>query len=159
MPAITPHLWFDHNAREAAEFYARIFPNSTVAGGLVSPADTPSGERGYEVVVPFTLDGTAFAGINGGPQFQFSEAISFQIDCADQTEVDYYWESLTADGGEPGQCGWLKDRFGVSWQVVPRQLGDYLGGPDAAGAQRAMECMLEQTRIIVEDLKAAYEGR
>ena len=158
MPAITPNLWFDHNAREAAMFYARIFPNSTVAGGLVSPADTPSGEQGYEVVVPFTLDGQTFAGINGGPQFQFNEAVSFQIDCADQHEVDYYWDALTADGGQPGQCGWLKDKFGVSWQVVPRQLGDYLGGSDAAGAKRAMECMLEQSKIIVEELRVAYEG-
>lgn len=159
MPAITPNLWFDHNAREAAEFYARIFPNSTVAGGLVSAADTPSGDAGYEVVVPFTLDGTAFAGINGGPMFHFTEAVSFSIDCADQTEVDYYWEALTADGGQPGQCGWLKDRFGVSWQVVPRQLGDYLGGPDPQGAKRAMECMLEQSKIVVAEIQAAYEGR
>ena len=158
MPAITPSLWFNHNAREAAEFYARIFPNSTVAGGLVAAADTPSGERGYEIVVPFTLDGQAFQGINGGPQFKFTEAVSFMIDCDGQEEVDYYWDALTADGGEPGQCGWLKDKFGVSWQVVPRQLGTYLGGSDSEGAQRAMQCMLEQKKIVIEELRAAYEG-
>ena len=157
MPAITPNLWFNHNAREAAQFYAGIFPNSTVAGGILAAADTPSGDAGYEVVVPFTLDGTAFVGINGGPQFTFSEAISLSIDCADQNEVDYYWNRLT-DGGEPGQCGWLKDRFGVSWQVVPRQLGDYLGGPDPEGAKRAMEKMLTQNKLIVEELRQAYEG-
>lgn len=158
MPTITPNLWFDGTAEEAAEFYVSLFPNSSVDGIHRAAGDNPSVGEGDALVVYFTLDGHAFAGINGGPMFTFSEAVSFSIDCADQAETDYYWNGLIAGGGTPGQCGWLKDRFGVSWQVIPKQLGEYLGGPDADGARRAMEAMLEMTKLDVEGLRRAYEG-
>jgi len=109
-------------------------------------------------VVDFTLAGLPFRGINGGPQFTFTEAVSFAIDCADQAEVDRLWGALTAAGGSPGQCGWLKDRFGVSWQIIPRQLGEMLGDPDAERARRAMEAMLRMTKIDVDAMRRAFEG-
>ncbi|HEX8940760.1 MAG TPA: VOC family protein [Candidatus Limnocylindrales bacterium] len=158
MSKITPNLWFDGQAEEAARFYVRLFPDSSLDEVSRAPADNPSTKAGDVLLVRFTLAGQPFVGINGGPQFPFTEAVSFQIDCADQAEVDRYWAALTADGGEPGQCGWLKDRFGLSWQVVPRQLGDYLAGPDPAGCQRAMEAMLEMRKLDVEALRIAYEG-
>ena len=139
MPKITPSLWFDGRAEEAATFYSSIFPDSRIDAVSRSPSDNPSTEAGEVLLVSFTLAGEQFVGINGGPQFPFTEAVSFQIDCADQAEVDRYWEALMEGGGEPGQCGWLKDRFGLSWQVVPREMGAYLGGPDAAGAARAID--------------------
>ena len=155
---ITPNFWFDGTAEEAAEFYVSLFPNSSVDGVHRAAGDNPSTDEGKPLVVYFTLDGRPFAGINGGPMFTFTEAISLAIDCADQAETDYYWNALTTDGGEPGQCGWLKDRFGISWQVIPKQLGEYLGGSDADGARRAMEAMLEMTKLDVEGLRKAYVG-
>ena len=116
------------------------------------------GTPGSAMGVRFTLDGAPFIALNGGPMYQFTPAISFQIACADQAEVDHYWEGLTAGGGEPGQCGWLKDRFGLSWQVTPQQLGSYLGGSDAAGAARAQQAMLAMGKLVIEDLRRAYEG-
>ena len=110
------------------------------------------------LTVEFTLAGSRFVGLNGGPQFPFTEAVSFEIDCADQAEVDRYWDALVEGGGEHGQCGWLKDRFGVSWQVVPRQMGDYVGGPDPTGSARAMQAMLRMGKLDVEALRRAYEG-
>jgi len=157
MPSLTPSLWFDRNAEEAAEFYVSVFPNSHVDAVTRSPSDNPSTKAGEVLLVSFTLDGMRFTGINGGPMFTFTEAVSFEIDCADQAEVDRYWEALVAGGGEPGQCGWLKDRFGLSWQVVPRQMGDYLGGADADGAARAMQAMLGMQKLDVEGLRRAYE--
>jgi predicted 3-demethylubiquinone-9 3-methyltransferase (glyoxalase superfamily) len=159
MTTITPNLWFDGRAEEAAAFYASIFPDSRIEAVSRSPADNPSTKAGDVLLVTFTLAGQRFVGINGGPQFPFSEAVSFQIDCADQAEVDRYWEALVEGGGEHGQCGWLKDRFGLSWQVVPREMGAYLGGPDPAGAARAMEAMLRMQKLDVEQLREAYEGR
>jgi predicted 3-demethylubiquinone-9 3-methyltransferase (glyoxalase superfamily) len=159
MAKITPNLWFDGQAEEAALFYTSLFPDSRVDMVSRSPGDNPSTKAGEVLLVSFTLAGQPFTGINGGPQFPFTEAVSFQIDCADQAEADRYWEALIEDGGEHGQCGWLKDRFGVSWQVVPREMGDYLGGPDPAGAARAMEAMLRMTRLDVAALREAYEGR
>ncbi len=159
MAKITPSLWFDGQAEEAALFYTSLFPDSRVDMVSRSPGDNPSTKAGEVLLVSFTLAGQPFTGINGGPQFPFTEAVSFQIDCADQAEVDRYWEALTEGGGEPGQCGWLKDRFGVSWQVVPREMGAYLGGPDPAGAARAMEAMLRMSRLDVAALREAYEGR
>jgi predicted 3-demethylubiquinone-9 3-methyltransferase (glyoxalase superfamily) len=156
MPAITPCLWFDGQAEEAARFYASIFPDSRVDAVHQSAADTPSGPKGYDITVDFTLSGQPFVGLNGGPDFRFNEAISFMIDCADQVEVDRYWEALTA-GGEPGPCGWLKDRFGVSWQVVPRRLLE-LTQADGPGAERAMEAMLQMGKIDVAELERAYAG-
>jgi len=155
---ITPCLWFDGNAEEAAQFYVSVFPNSEIVDVSRAPADNPSTSAGEALVVTFTLDGQAFIGLNGGPQYHFTEALSFQIDCADQAETDRYWDALVEGGGEHGQCGWLKDRFGLSWQVVPRQLGDYLGGADADGRKRAMEAMLEMQKLDIEGLRAAYEG-
>lgn len=154
---ITPNLWFDGTAEQAAEFYVSIFPNSSIDAVNRAAADNPGTSEGEAVVVNFTLDGRPFTGINGGPMFTFTEAISFAINCADQAETDRYWDALTADGGSEGQCGWLKDRFGVSWQVIPRQLGEYLGGPDPDGARRAFQAMLGMTRIDVEGLRRAYE--
>ncbi len=159
MAKITPSLWFDGQAEEAAVFYASVFPDSRVDMVSRSPGDNPSTKAGEVLLVSFTLAGQPFTGINGGPQFPFTEAISFVIDCADQAEVDRYWEALVEGGGEHSQCGWLKDRFGVSWQVVPREMGDYLGGPDPAGAARAMEAMLRMTRLDVAALREAYGGR
>jgi len=159
MPKITPSLWFDGRAEEAATFYASIFPDSRIDAISRSRSDNPSTKAGDVLLVAFTVAGQPFVGINGGPQFPFTEAVSFQIDCADQAEVDRYWEALMEGGGEPGRCGWLKDRFGLSWQVVPREMGAYLGGPDAAGAARAMEAMLRMEKLDVAKLREAYEGR
>jgi predicted 3-demethylubiquinone-9 3-methyltransferase (glyoxalase superfamily) len=158
MPTITPNLWFDGDAEEAARFYTSIFPNSGIDAVDRSPADNPSTKAGEVLIVRFHLDGQPFTGINGGPQFPFTEAVSFEIDCEDQAEVDRYWTALVDGGGEPGQCGWLRDRFGLSWQVIPRAMGDYLGGPDADGARRAMEAMLQMQKLDVAALRAAYEG-
>ncbi len=154
---LTTCLWFDGNARQAAQFYVSIFPNSSIGNNWIAPADTPSNELGSEVVVDFTIFGAEFIGINGGPMFQFSEAISFQIPCADQDEINHYWDILTADGGQPGRCGWLKDKFGVSWQVVSRQMEQYIGGPDPAGAQAATQAMLTMNKIDLEEMRQAYE--
>jgi predicted 3-demethylubiquinone-9 3-methyltransferase (glyoxalase superfamily) len=158
MPRITPCLWFDGQAEEAATLYTSIFPDSEIVSVSRAPADNPSTKAGEVLLVSFTISGQPFTGLNGGPQFQFTEAVSFEIDCADQAEVDRYWDALVTDGGEHGQCGWLKDRFGVSWQVVPRQMGDYLGGPDPDGRRRAMEAMLQMQKLDVEALRRAYEG-
>jgi predicted 3-demethylubiquinone-9 3-methyltransferase (glyoxalase superfamily) len=159
MQKITPNLWFDGRVEEAAAFYASIFPDSRIEDITRSPAENPSTKTGEVLLVAFTLSGQRFVAINGGPQFPFSEAISFQVDCADQAEVDHYWEALAEGGGEHGKCGWLKDRFGLSWQVVPREMGAYLGGPDPAGAARAMEAMLRMQKLDLTRLRAAYEGR
>jgi predicted 3-demethylubiquinone-9 3-methyltransferase (glyoxalase superfamily) len=159
MSNIAPCLWFDESrAEEAAKFYTSIFPNSRIDNVFLSPADTPSAPAGAVLTVDFTLDGQKFIGLNGGPDFKFTEAISFSIDCQDQGEVDRYWEALVQGGGEYSVCGWLKDRFGVSWQVVPKQLNEYLQGPDREGARRAMEAMLQMKKIEVEKLREAYEG-
>ena len=155
---LTTCLWFDGNARQAAQFYVSIFPNSSIGNNWIAPADTPSNEQGSEVVVDFTIFGADFIGLNGGPMFQFSEAISFQIPCADQNEINHYWDILTADGGQPGRCGWLKDKFGVSWQVVSRQMEQYIGGPDSAGAQAATQAMLTMNKIDLEEMRQAYEA-
>jgi predicted 3-demethylubiquinone-9 3-methyltransferase (glyoxalase superfamily) len=158
MPTLTPNLWFDKDAEEAANFYAAIFPDSRVDNVSRAPADFPGGHKGDVLTVNWTMSGQPFTGINGGPEFKFSEAISFSIDCADQAEVDRYWDALTAGGGEPGPCGWLKDRFGLSWQVVPRRLNELLASDDPAAAQRAMEAMLQMGKLDVAGLEAAYRG-
>jgi len=157
MPTLTPSLWFNKNAEEAANFYCSIFPDSHVDRVSRAAADAPGLNKGDVISVDWTLSGKPFQGINGGPEFTFSEAISFSIDCADQADVDRYWEALT-DGGEEGPCGWLKDRFGLSWQVVPRRLGELLGGDDPAGSQRAMEAMLQMGKLDIAGLEAAYRG-
>ena len=156
---LTTCLWFNGNAREAATFYASIFPNSSVAGTWITPTETPGNEQGSEVVVNFTIFGQNFIALNGGPQFTHSEAVSFQIPCADQNEIDKYWEILTADGGQESQCGWLKDKFGVSWQVVSPKMGELLGGPDGEGAMRATQAMLEMKKIDLSAMEKAYLGK
>jgi predicted 3-demethylubiquinone-9 3-methyltransferase (glyoxalase superfamily) len=158
MSKITPCLWFDGNAEEAANFYVSLLSGSRVDNVSRSPADNPSTPAGAVLAVDFTLAGQRFTGLNGGPQFPFTEAISFVIDCEGQPEVDRLWAALTESGGTPGQCGWLKDRYGVSWQVIPRQLGEILGDPDTERAGRAMEAMLKMSKIDVAALRRAFEG-
>jgi predicted 3-demethylubiquinone-9 3-methyltransferase (glyoxalase superfamily) len=150
-----PCLWFDGNAEEAASFYVTLLPDSRVDQVWRSPAETPSGPAGMVLTVDFTLAGQRVQGLNGGPEFKFNEATSFVIDCDDQAEVDRLWEALTASGGEPGPCGWLKDRFGLSWQIVPRRLEELLNDPDTERARRAMEAMLKMGKIEVAELERA----
>jgi predicted 3-demethylubiquinone-9 3-methyltransferase (glyoxalase superfamily) len=159
---ITPCLWFDTQAEEASEFYTGIFPNSKVLN------ISHYGEAGHEMhqkragtvmTVAFELDGQAFTALNGGPMFKFNEAISFQVDCGTQEEVDYYWEKLSEGGDEKAQqCGWLKDKYGVSWQIVPGILIKLLNDPDAAKSQRVMGVMLRMKKIDIDELKRAYAG-
>jgi len=158
MSKITPCLWFDGNAEEAANFYVSLLPGSHVETVMRSPADNPSTPAGAVLVVDFTLAGQRFTALNGGPDFAFTEAVSFVIDCEDQAEVDRLWDALIAGGGSPSQCGWLKDRYGLSWQIIPRQLGEILGSPDAEGSRRAMEAMLKMTKIDVAELRRAFAG-
>jgi predicted 3-demethylubiquinone-9 3-methyltransferase (glyoxalase superfamily) len=152
-----PCLWFDGNAEEAASFYVTLLPDSRVDQVWRSPAETPSGPAGMVLTVDFTLAGQRVQGLNGGPEFKFNEATSFVIDCDDQAEVDRLWEALTASGGEPGPCGWLKDRFGLSWQIVPRRLEELLNDPDTERARRAMEAMLKMGKIEVAELERAAD--
>jgi len=158
MSNITPCLWFDGNAEEAAALYTSLFPDSRIDGVNRSPADNPSTAKGAVLTVDFTLAGRRFIGLNGGPEFPFTEAVSFSIDCEDQAEVDRYWDALIEGGGSPSVCGWLKDRFGVSWQVIPRLLPELLSDADREGAARTMEAMLQMTKIDVAKLREAYEG-
>jgi predicted 3-demethylubiquinone-9 3-methyltransferase (glyoxalase superfamily) len=160
MPKITSCLWFDMKAEEAAEFYVSIFPNSKITNVARSPTDTPEGgaTAGQVLTVAFELDGKPYMGLNGGPLFKFSEAISFVIDCADQAEVDHYWEALLAGGGQESQCGWLKDRYGLSWQVTPRQLTELTTGPDRAKAARVFAAMMKMVKIDIAALEAAAEA-
>jgi predicted 3-demethylubiquinone-9 3-methyltransferase (glyoxalase superfamily) len=155
MPKIAPFLWFDDQAEEAAKFYTSIFKDSKL--GYVSRyGEAGPGKPGQAMTVSFELEGQEFTALNGGPEFHFTEAVSFFVSCETQAEVDYYWIKLT-EGGEESQCGWLKDKFGLSWQIVPSTLGDYIGGPDAAGAQRAMQAMLQMKKLDIGKLKQAYE--
>jgi predicted 3-demethylubiquinone-9 3-methyltransferase (glyoxalase superfamily) len=153
-----PCLWFDGNAEEAASFYVTLLPDSRVDQVWRSPAETPSGPAGMVLTVDFTLAGQRVQGLNGGPEFKFNEATSFVIDCDDQAEVDRLWDALTASGGEPGPCGWLKDRFGLSWQIVPRRLDELLNDPDSERARRAMEAMLKMGKIEVAELEDAADA-
>ncbi len=158
MDKISPCLWFDGDAEEAARFYTSLFPNSSIDRVDSAAAETPSGPEGSILSVNFTLDGRSFIVLNGGPEFPFTEAISLSIDCDGQAEVDRCWEGLLAGGGQPSVCGWLKDRFGLSWQVIPRQLPDMLRSDDRAAARRAMEAMLRMVKIDVAELERAYAG-
>lgn len=157
MPAITNCLWFNTQAAEAADYYCGIFKNSKINNTSYYAEGAPF-PAGTVLTVDFELDGQGFTALNGGPEFSFSEAISFQIDCADQEEVDYYWDSLTADGGEESQCGWLKDKYGLSWQVVPNVLSKLLTGSDTGGVQRAMNVPMGQRKLIIAELQKAYDG-
>ena len=157
MPTITPNLWFDGNAEEAAEYYCSVFPNSKITNVLRYTEAGP-GEPGTVLTVDFVLDGQPFTGINGGPQFTFDEAISFLVDCPDQEQIDHYWDALLADGGEPSQCGWLKDRFGLSWQVVPKGMDELFADSDRERADRAMTAMLAMVKIDLAALQRAADA-
>ena len=150
MKKITPFLWFDNQAEEAMNFYVSIFKNSKVLG--VTP-----GPNGIAQTVTFELEGQEFMALNAGPQFKFNEAISFFVNCKTQAEVDELWQKLTADGGEEGRCGWLKDKYGLSWQIIPTALGQMLGDPDPQKAGRAMQAMLKMNKIDIQGLRQAYE--
>ena len=154
---IMPFLWFDNQAEEAMNLYVSVFKVSEVLS-VNRIGEGSAGEPAPVMTVSFTLNGQQFIGLNGGPGHSFSDATSFVIDCVDQAEVDYYWDALTADGGEPGPCGWLKDKFGLSWQVVPRALHECIGGPDPEGAQRAVQAMLKMSKLDVAELRRAYAG-
>ncbi len=156
MPTVTPCLWFDTEAEEAAAHYVSIFPRSLVTEVSRYGPDSPF-PGGTALTVAFQLDGTRFTALNGGPRFSHSEAVSFQIDCADQAEVDHYWDRLV-DGGEGSMCGWLKDRYGVSWQVVPRRLVELVTDPDPARAKAATRAMMTMRRIDIATLEAAADA-
>ena len=152
MSELTTCLWFDTQGEEAAKFYVDLFPNSR----LGDTVPYQQGERiGQTMTVEFELNGSKFIALNGGPQYTFSEAISFQIPCADQAEVDHYWNALIAGGGEEGPCGWLKDRFGLSWQVIPHRLMELMSSPDQATAERVSQAMFQMKKIVIVDLEAA----
>jgi len=151
MTKITPFLWFDTQAEEAMNFYVSVFKNSKVH-------NVSRGPDGKAFTVSFELNGQEFMGLNAGPQFKFNEAVSFFVNCKDQAEVDYYWEKLTADGGEESMCGWLKDKYGLSWQIIPKALGELMGDPDPVKSQRVMQAMLQMQKIIVADLERAHDN-
>ena len=153
---ITPNLWFDTQGEEAATFYCSIFPNSRIVSVARYPEDSP-GPTGAVMTVEYELDGQRYVHINGGPQFTFSEAVSFQINCADQAEVDYYWDKLL-EGGEESQCGWLKDRYGFSWQVVPAGIEELFTDPDPGRAHRAFQAMLQMKKLDVAEIRRAADA-
>jgi predicted 3-demethylubiquinone-9 3-methyltransferase (glyoxalase superfamily) len=158
MSKIAPCLWFDGEAEEAAKFYVSLLPNSKIDTVQKNTADSPAGKAGSVLVVTFTLAGQSFMALNGGARFEYTPAVSFKIDCEDQAEVDRLWDALTANGGEAGRCGWLKDRYGLSWQIVPTALPKYLGGQNREGAGRAMQAMLGMGKLDIAALRRAYEG-
>ena len=152
MKKITPFLWFDTQAEEAMNFYVSLFKNSKVLNVSLGP-------NGIASSVHFELEGQEFIGFNAGPEFKFNEAISLFVDCKSQAEVDELWEKLTANGGEEGQCGWAKDKFGLWWQIIPSKLGELLGDKDAEKSGRAMQAMLQMKKIVITDLQKAFDGR
>ena len=154
---IVPNLWFDTQAEEAAEFYVSVFGGSSRVLNTTRYTEAGPGEPGSVMTVEWELDGQRFVGINGGPQFKFSEAVSFEIGCETQEEVDYYWERLT-EGGEEVQCGWLRDRYGLSWQVVPTGMTEILNDPDPERGKRAMEAMFGMKKLDIAALRAAADG-
>jgi len=158
MQKVTPCLWFDGQAEQAANFYVSLLPDSRIDKVVRSPADNPSGPAGMVLVVEFTLAGSKFSGLNGGPQFPFTEAVSFQIHCDDQAEVDRLWAALL-EGGSPSACGWLKDRWGLSWQIFPKRLLQLLADPDPARAKRAMEKMMTMVKIDLAQIEKAADGK
>lgn len=155
MKTITPNLWFDTEAEEAAGFYTSVFENSRIVK-ITHYGDAGPRPAGTVMTVAFELDGQPFVGINGGPEFTFDEAVSFQISCGTQEEVDHYWERLS-EGGTEGQCGWLKDRYGLSWQVVPTGMGEFLADPDPGRARRAMQAMLGMSKLDLAALRGAAD--
>jgi predicted 3-demethylubiquinone-9 3-methyltransferase (glyoxalase superfamily) len=155
MQKITPFLWFDNQAEEAMNFYTSVFKNSKI-GSVARYGEAGPGQKGSVMTASFQLEGQEFMALNGGPLFKFTEAISFVVNCESQDEVDDFWNKLT-EGGRESQCGWLKDKFGLSWQIVPTILSKLLGDKDPKKAQRVMQAMLQMKKIIIADLKKAYE--
>ena len=157
MQKITPFLWFDTQAEEAAKFYTSIFPSSKILS-VTRYGEAGPGPKGSVMTVEYELEGITFTALNGGPQFKFTEAVSFVVNCKDQKEVDHYWDKLSA-GGTPNVCGWLRDKFGLAWQVVPRALVEMLQDKDPVRSQRVMKAMLGMKKIVIAELRAAYDGR
>ncbi len=157
MSAITPCLWFDTQGEEAARYYVSLFPRSSITSVQTWGPENPE-RQGQPLLVEFVLDGSRFTALNGGPQFTFSEAVSLQIDCTDQAEVDHYWDAFVGDGGEESDCGWCKDKFGFSWQVVPRILTELLTDPDPQRVSRAMQAMMTMRRLDVATFEAVAAG-
>ena len=158
MQKITTYLWFDDNAEEAMKFYTSLFKNSKILSTSRYPEGSP-GKPGTLMTGSFQLEGQEFMALNGGPQFPFTEAISLLVNCENQQEVDELWAKLIADGGQESQCGWLKDKFGVSWQIIPRQLSEMIGDKDPAKAKRAVDAMLKMNKIDIKALERARDGR
>ena len=152
MKKITPFLWFDTQAEEAMNFYVSLFKNSKVLG-------VSRGPDGKAFSVSFELDGQEFMGLNAGPHYKFNEAVSMYVNCEDQAEVDFFWNALTADGGEESMCGWLKDKYGLSWQIIPKQLGELMGDPNPEKSQRVTQAMLQMHKIDIRALKQAYDQK
>jgi predicted 3-demethylubiquinone-9 3-methyltransferase (glyoxalase superfamily) len=157
MPKISPFLWFDTQAEDAAKFYVSVFPGSKITK-VSHYGEGGPGPKGSVMVVEFVLDGQTVLALNGGPQFKFNEAVSLNVECKDQAEVDRYWKALSAGGGEEGPCGWLKDKFGLSWQVNPTILTEMLDDPDPKKARRVMDAMMKMKKIEIPILKKAYDG-
>ena len=157
MKKIYPCLWFDKEAEEAAKFYVSIFKNSKITS-VSRYGDAGPLPKGTVMVATFELDGEKFMALNGGPRFKFSEAISMVVKCETQQEVDHFWERLTADGGQPSRCGWLKDKYGLSWQIVPTVLEELMGGGDAVKSNRVMQALLQMEKLDIEGLRKAYRG-
>ena len=157
MQPITPFLWFDSQAEEAAQFYVSVFPDSEILS-VARYGEAGPGPAGSVMVVAFKLRGQEFNALNGGPVYQFNPAISFVVDCQTQEEVDHYWDAMTADGGQPVQCGWLTDKFGVSWQIVPRRLNELMASSDPEVARRVTEAMLRMVKLDIAELEAAAQG-
>jgi predicted 3-demethylubiquinone-9 3-methyltransferase (glyoxalase superfamily) len=155
---INPFLWFDNNAEEAANYYITVFKNSKI-NRITRYTKAGPGPEGSVVTAEFELDGQTFVALNGGPVFKFTEAVSFVVNCETQEEVDYYWNKLIADGGEESQCGWLKDKFGLSWQIVPTLLIDYIADKDTKKAARVMQEMMTMKKIIIADIQKAYDKK
>ena len=158
MDKVRTWIWYNGGAEEAANLYVSLLPNSRINSVFRSPVDTPSGPAGSVLTVEFTLCGRSYAGLNGGPQFPQSEALSIMVMCDDQAEVDRLWDGLTADGGQESACGWLKDKWGVSWQITPRRLMELNSDPDPARARRSMEAMMTMRKIDIAALEAAVES-
>lgn len=158
MQKITPHLWYSKEAEEAAAFYATVFPDSRVKRVTAMPSESPSGPPGSVKVVEFELFGQEFMAITAGPLDPFNHAVSFVVNCDDQGEIDRYWSRLLEGGGSPEQCGWLRDRFGLCWQIVPTVLGQMMASPDKASAKRAMDAMLKMVKLDIAALQAAFDG-